>query len=1186
MPNERIRPKIRLVVMAAAIVSVAAFLPPGSAQQARQVTPAMLGQLTYRFIGPQGNRMIAVVGVPGDLNVYYAGAASGGVFKSIDGGINWQPIFDDQPASSVGSLAIAPSDPNIVWAGTGETFIRSNISIGNGIYKSTDAGRTWTHMGLDATGRIGRIVIDPRNPDIVFAAAMGHCYGPQPERGVFRTTDGGKTWEKVLFVDENTGASDIAMDLHNPRVVFAGTWQVDIKTWGRWSGGPGSGVYVSRDGGTMWTRITGHGLPDPPLGKIAVAVAPTNSNRVYALIETGPRGSLWRSDDGGYTWRRANTSRILNERPHYYTRRAVSSSDADEVYFPSNSMSYTLDGGETEKQVRWGGDNHDMWIDPLNADRMAIANDGGLNITTNHGRSWNEVVLPVAQIYHVDVDSQIPYNVYGNKQDGPSYRGPSNSRLAGRRGGGSSIPSTLWTNVAGCESGFAIPDPVDDHVVWGGCYNGGLDRYDLRTRHNRSVRVWPRTPMGSPAGILKYRFNWTFPIAISPHDHNTVYVGSQHVHKTTDGGQTWTVISPDLSLNDASKLKDSGGLTVDNLGVEYGCLVFAIAESPKEKGLIWAGTNDGQVQVTRDGGAHWTNVTANIPGLPPWGTVSNIEPSRYDAGTAYITVDFHQVNNRDPFIYKTTDYGKTWKLISSDIPKSVFSYVHAVREDPVRKGLLYAGTENGLYVSFNDGGSWIPLQSGLPHAPVHWLVVQPHFNDLVVATYGRGFWILDDITPLQQVTPQVLDADAHVFAPRATYRFQNVVGGDTPPNDQSAGENPRYGASINYYLKAPVKGPVRITILDDSGAVVRTLTGPGEAGINRAWWDLRHEPPSQPKLRTNPPGNPHVWEEDRFRQYRGQGFPLISWGIGGGQIGPLAVPGTYTVKLSAGGRELSEKLVVRKDPNTTGTEADIRAQVKMSLELRNNINAVTESINRIEWIRKQLADLGDFLAAERGTDAVRRAAEELDRKFTAVEEEFFSQVLAEGDSKSFRAPVRLYSEFSVLAGDVMSADYPPTAAMVQVHEELKKDLAAARGKLDGLLGKDLAAFNSLLREKNIYGFSTIRELELLQEAGFHPIDIIQIATSNSAEVMKLKDLSGIRTGHIADLIVVDGSPLDNFKLLYGMGYDRLGKDGKVEHRGGVRWTIKAGIVFDAPALLREVEWYVQQAKSGAKRTSE
>jgi photosystem II stability/assembly factor-like uncharacterized protein len=1026
-----------------------------------------LGQLRYRFIGPPGNRAIAVAGEPGNLNVYYVGAASGGIWKSVDGGITWRPIFDGQPASSVGALAIAPSDPNVVWAGTGETFIRSNISIGDGIYKSTDAGRTWTHMGLDRTGRIGRILVDPHNPDIVFAAALGHCYGPQPERGVYRTMDGGRTWDRVLFVDENTGASDIAMDPRNPRVLVAGMWQVDIKTWGRESGGPGSGVFLSRDGGTTWKRTTGHGLPEPPLGKIAVAVAPSNGSRLYALIETGQRGSLWRSDDGGENWRLVNHSRLLNERPHYYTRMLVSPLDDNEVYFPSNSMSVTYDGGETTELVRWGGDNHDMWADPTNADRMMIGNDLGVMITTTHGRQWNAVRLPIGQMYHVDTDTRVPYFVYGNMQDYSSVRGPSNS-LNGR-----DIPPALWTTTAGCESGWSIVDPVDQDIVWGGCYAGALERYDIKTRHARSVSVWPERTMGAPAGEVKYRMNWTFPIAISPHDHDTVYVGSQYVHKTTDGGQTWTIISPDLSTNDKSKLGDSGGLTLDNLSVEYYSLVFVIAESPLEKGQIWAGTNDGQVQVTRDGGAHWTNVTANIPALPPSGTVSSIEPSKYDAGACYIAVDLHQVNNRDPWVYKTADYGKTWKSISSDIPRSVFSYAHVVREDPVRKGLLYLGTENSLFVSFNDGANWYPLQTNLPHAPVHWLTIQPRFNDLVVGTYGRGFWILDDVTPLQQMSQQVLDSRAHLFAVRAAYRFATLNRNDLSPNAPATGQNPPYGADITYYLKTAATGPVEVTILDGAGKTVRTLRAPGQAGVNRIWWDLRYEPTRDPQLRTTPPGNPHVWEEKRFRGIEWR--PISYYGLDAITLGPRVATGTYAVRLKVDGRELTRPLDVLKDPSTLGTEADIQKQVALSLDIRDRVNTVVDMVNRLEWVRKQVDDLKKALKEEKNGQGLTGEADKLDSAAQAVEDQLIQKTLAEADQKSFRGPIQLYLKWLWLAAEVGAggadisggADFAPTAAELEVHEVLSKRLEKVKTEYDEFVNKTVPAFNETMRQKGV-----------------------------------------------------------------------------------------------------------------------
>jgi photosystem II stability/assembly factor-like uncharacterized protein len=780
--------------------------------------PDAYAQLKFRYIGPVGNRVIAVAGVPRDPNVYYVGAASGGIFKTSDNGAHWAAIFDDQPVSSIASLAVAPSDPNVVWAGTGEAFIRSNISIGNGIYRSTDAGRTWTHLGLEQTGRIGRIVVDPAAPDIAFACALGHAYGPQQERGVFRTGDGGRTWQRTLFVDADTGCSDIAIDAHNPRVLFAGMWQIEIHTWGRTSGGAGSGLFKSVDGGLTWKRLSGQGLPKAPLGKISAQVAPSRSDRVYALIETGDglpaadgtptqSGSLWRSDDGGEQWELVSSDRRLRGRTHYYTRFSIAPDNENEAYFLSAEFTKTLDGGRTSIDLSGrlapSGDNHDMWIDPTNGDRFVVAHDDGLSFSVNRGRSWHQIQLPVAQMYHVAVDNQIPYNVYGNRQDGPSTRGPSNSRLAKRSDEEVSgpIPRGMWHSVAGGESGWAIPDPVDNNIVWAsgtgyGSVGGTVERYDERTRQAREVEIWPESTIGTAAGDLKFRFNWTFPVAISPHDHNTVYAGSQYVHRTTDSGQSWQVISPDLTLNDRSRQQRSGGLTPDNVGVEYAGVVFAISESPREKDVIWAGTNDGQLQITRDGGGRWSNVTANIPALPPWGTVSNVEPSRFENGTAYVTFDLHQVNNRDPFVYKTTDYGRTWKSVAGDIPKSVHSYAHCVREDPIKRGLLYLGTENSLYFSPDDGQHWLPLQAGLPHAPVHWLAVQEHFSDLVVATYGRGFWILDDITPLRTITPEALNESAHLFAPRPTYRFRTITEPMTMPDDARGGTHPWRGADV------------------------------------------------------------------------------------------------------------------------------------------------------------------------------------------------------------------------------------------------------------------------------------------------------------------------------------------------------------------------------------------------------
>jgi photosystem II stability/assembly factor-like uncharacterized protein len=1061
-------------IMLAACAVIVLQLPIGRAQPAPPSgAPDQFGALKWRYIGPVGNRVSAVAGVPGDPYTYYAGAASGGLWKTTDGGTYWQPIFDGQTAQSIGAIALAPSDPNVVWVGSGEQWIRSHISIGDGVYKSTDAGRTWTKAGLEKSGRFSRLIVHPQNPDVVLACTVGTAYGPQPERGVFRTLDGGKNWERVLFVDENTGCADIAMDPRNPRIVFAGMWQFDVKTWGRFSGGPGSGLYRSVDGGATWTKVTGNGLPPHQVGKFGLAIARTNPDRIYALIETSDgvpwkgdeadRGKLWRSDDGGRNWRLVSYDRNLGGRTHYYFRMAVSPDNENETYYLNASYSVSLDGGATASQQQGpsspGGDNHDIWIDPTNANRMAVANDSGVSISVNRGRSWNRVQLPIAQIYHVTTDNQIPYHVLGNKQDGPSYRGPSNSRF----GGG--IPRSLWSNVGGGESGFATPDPIDPTIVWStasgsGSVGGIVTRHDTKTGITRSVEIWPDSPLGWPAADVKYRFNWTMAFAISPHDHNTLYAGSQFVHATTDGGNSWKVISPDLTLNDKSKQQISGGLTPDNIGVEYASVVMAIAESRMEKGLIWVGSNDGQVQVTRDAGKSWTNVTKNIPGLPEWGTVYNIEPSRFAAGSAYVVFDFHQVNNRDPFAYKTTDYGRTWKPIVNGIPKSMLSYAHAIKEDPVRRGLLYLGTENAIYVSFDDGENWQPLQVNLPHAPVYWITAQETFNDLVIATYGRGFWILDDATPLQQLTPAVRDAALHLFTPRPAYRIQSIESpGAAPSIDMTAGQNPPYGASINYWLKSAASGDVTVQVLDRAGQILRTLDGTKTAGLNRVYWDLRYEASKPVLLRTSPLYAPEVGlSPDGTR-------PLPE--AGGGRLSVLAPPGTYTIKVLAGGQESSQPLVVRKDPNAGGSDADIQTQTAMLRDLQKDFDAAGEIVTTIEVVRSQLANLIRLTASGRDAAWVKQEAGAVEKSLLDIEDKLIQRRLTGQGQDSTRWPSMLLSKIGYLNGSVTDSDDAPTTQAKEVHADFKKQIAVLQQQLSGVLEKDLTNFNRMLRDRGI-----------------------------------------------------------------------------------------------------------------------
>jgi len=1090
----------RAVFLVASVLTASAHAQRPQPAQLTSFDPATAAELRWRYVGPVGNRVSSVVGVPGDPNVYYAGAASGGIWKTVDAGIHWSPIFDDQDVSSVGALAVAPSNPSVVWAGTGEPWIRSHISVGNGVYKSTDAGRTWTRMGLDSTGRIGRIVIDPNNPDVVFIAAQGYSYGPQEERGVFRTTDGGRTWQRVLFVDRNTGAIDVVMHPTNPQILFAATWQLELHTWGRESGGPGSGIYQSTDGGTTWTRLTGHGLPTHEVGKIGLALARSNPNRIFALIETGDgnplhgratdNGELWRSDDGGVNWHVVSYDRDLGCRQPYYTRTMVSTDNPDELYFMCANFSRSLDGGVTTRAggrgtrgappptsapgvpggavtaanrtgdttavvplSAPGGDNHDMWIDPTNANRMAVANDGGVSISTTRGRSWLRVQLPIAQIYHVTVDNRVPYYVYGNKQDGPSYRGPSNSRT------GNQIARSEWHGVEGGESGWATPDPVDSNIVWStgsgsGARGGIVVRFDERHRQGQNVEVWPLSTGGYSAADVKYRFIWDPPFVISPHDHNKIYTGSQYVHMTTDGGRSWRVISPDLTRNDKSKQQSSGGLTPDNIGVEYADVVYAIAESRLTAGLIWVGTNDGLVQLTRNGGASWTNVTANIPGIVSWGSVRHIEPSRFDAGSAYIVVDGHQENNRDPWVYKTNDYGKSWKLIVNGIPRSPLSYAHIIREDPVRRGLLYLGTENALYVSFDDGEHWSPLQSGLPHAPVYGMVIQEHFDDLVISTYGRGIWILDDLSPLQQMTPQIQQSKAYLFPIRPAYRFTDVAGNYSMNDDPTAGSNPTYGARINYWLAAAA--PVTIDVMDPKGTVIRTIhDSTTHAGFNRTSWDLRNTASRGPRLRTRPL-NDAEFEMARDGTRDTPGF---------GTISVLMPPGRYTVKLSAAGQSFTQPVDVLRDPNQAETLADIKASSEALLALQKDHQSAAEMLGTIENVRAQLESLGSQSTAAPAD--IHQQGDTLEHKFMAVESQLLDLRMTGRGQDEVRYPVQAAGQISWLAGGIGASDFAPTSQQREVQGVLAGKIRDTRSALDRLLRNDLASFNGMLKTRGL-----------------------------------------------------------------------------------------------------------------------
>ena len=1038
----------------------------------------------FRFVGPRvGNRISAVAAVAGDPSVYYAGAASGGVWKSIDGGNRWNPIFDKENVAAIGALAVAPSEPSTVWAGTGEAWAIRDIDVmGSGIYKSTDAGRTWKSMGLPESGRIGRIVIHPTNPDIVFACVLGRTTGPQQQRGVFRTTDGGEHWARVLFAGENVGCSGLSMDAHDPHTLIAGMWQVEMHTWGEYSGGPGSGLYISHDGGATWKRLEKHGLPDPPVGKIDVAIAPTNSKRIYALIQTKDQGSVWRSDDAGENWKRVNSDRSLIGRAGYYIRIAVSTGSDNEVLVANSSVHQSLDSGESFREVHWGGDTHDIWIDPSNPDRFVITDDGGMVITTVHGRGFHRVTLPIGQMYHVDVDNQIPYYFYSNMQDDGNMRGPSVPMGPGETG---------WDRrMGGCESGFTVPDLVDPNVVWATCYGDTVTRWDARYKEAHSVSPWKHT-LDSPPNVLKYRCHWTPPLAIDPFDHNTVYYGCQVIFRTTDAGQTWSVVSPDLSAQNPAHIAPSGGLVGDNLGQFYGEVVFAIAPSRIQKGLIWAGTNDGQIWYTRDAAANWVNVTSHVGGLPPGGTIVSVAPSSFDAATAYVAVDFHLVDNRDPYIYRTSDFGKTWKRINSDLPRGELSYVRTITDDPNCPGLLFAGTGNALYYSLDDGGHWTALRTGLPPAPVTWAVVQKEFHDLVVSTYGRGLYILDDITPLEQMARHRSEAPVVFFEPRKAYRFVN--GG---------------AAMINFSLNAVPKDPVQLEVLDSQGNSVRKLDAKDlVVGINRIKWDLHYDSPRLIALRTVAPDNPRIWQEPRF--WDEDSRPITHWGVQPAEVGPVVAPGSYAVRLTVSGHSYEEPLTVVSDPRAPGSEADIQLSVKTLLRIRDDISRAADSVNRMEWLRKQLAVVETMLrpakphekpeaqpgeegeehevepppapprvlsaAEEQQRAQLLQASEGLDKKLQALESQLVSPALRDSDDKYFVEAdgayldlIWLNAEVGTGGGDVAGgADFAPTAAQLATLETLESQVAGVDADFQRIQQQDLPAFNQSLERANL-----------------------------------------------------------------------------------------------------------------------
>jgi len=963
-------------------------------------------------------------------------------------------VFDKQPISSIGSIAVAPSDPNVVWVGSGEANIRGNVGEGNGIYRSTDAGETWTHV-WQAEGQVGTIIVHPKNPDIAFAAVLGSPFGPGEDRGVLRTTDGGKTWNKVLFVDEETGASDVCFVPSNPRILFAGTWQVRRTPWGLTSGGPGGGLWVSRDGGDEWKRLEGHGLPEGPWGKVGVQVASSDSRRVYALIEA-EEGGLFRSDNGGKAWKRVSASRGVRQRAWYYSTMTISPDNEDVVWFPQVGLLKTIDGGNAIRAVKGGGwDYHDLWIDPEQPDRIVVASDAGVSLSGDGGKTWVRPAIPISQLYHVSVDTNVPYRVLGSVQDLGTVSGPSSSWL------NESILLSEWHSVGGGEAGHVVADPRDPDVIWAGEYLGFISRWDGRTRQAPHIGIYPENGSGHSAGDLGYRFQWTSPIVVSPHDPAVVYHAGNVLFRTNDGGQSWTAISPDLTRDDEAKQRWSGGpITGDNTGVEFYGTIFAVAESPAERGVIWAGSDDGLLHVTRDGGANWNAVTPRD--LPEWTTVAIVEASRWDAATAYVVADAHRLDDETPYLWKTTDYGENWKRLGKNLDPEV--YLHVVREDPVRRGMLYLGTERGVLVSRDDGENWESLRLNMPTVAIADLVVAG--DDLVIGTLGRSIWILDDLTAVREISDQIRSRPAHLFAPGTAIRRHHVSKWNAPLGSRDgAGANPPFGAAFTYWLADKPEEPITVEILDADGAIVRKLSSelePAYTEPDHTDWDPT-EKKRKPALKTKPGLNRASWDlvYEKSRWVRGSRIDT-----GGPGPGPRALPGAYTLKLTVNGEVHTRPLRVDPDPGSTASEADLKAQFDFCLELRDRMSGVADAVDALRSIREQVADRTERLAqrppAAEWVALGHRIVAELD----AIEEELHNpraevsyDILAGRDGGA-----QLYSRLGWLASGAWEHDGPPTQGMREIADRLEADHDEQRRALDRVLQVDLADFNARAAE--------------------------------------------------------------------------------------------------------------------------
>ncbi|HUY42127.1 MAG TPA: glycosyl hydrolase [Candidatus Dormibacteraeota bacterium] len=941
--------------------------------------------LAFRNIGPNSGRLDAAAGVPGDPSVYYVGGL-GGLFKSTDGGASFSSIFNQPDVSSIGAIAVAPSNANVVYVGTGEPNIRNDIETGDGVWRSGDAGKTWQHVGLEGTAHIAQIAVDAHDPNVAYVAAEGPIYGSGSTRGIYKTTDGGKTWQHVLALDDRTGASSVVIDPADPSTVLAGMWTIWRKPWILNSGGPSDGLYISHDAGAHWARVAGHGFPTGLTGRIGLAFAPSNPSRIYALIESS-QGVLWRSDDGAATWRLVNKNHALQQRPFYFSELSVDPSDQNHVYFLSVNLLVSRDGGKTTKSTTAGsdqnnylGDNHQLWIDPTNARRMILADDDGAAISLDSGKDWTYPQIAISQAYHVDTDDRTPYTVCVEIQDAGSACGPSNSKAGG-------IANGNWFGTFGGESGWILFDPANSNIIYGSGYTGSLTRYDRSTHQFLSISPWPLDTIGWAARRLRYRFQWTAPIAVSPLEPRALYFGANVLFKSDDEGLHWHVISPDLTRNDKAKQLPTGGpITHDATSVETYDTIFTIAESPLRRGELWVGTDDGLVWLTRDDGGHWQNVTSHVPGMPAWARVASLTPSPFDAGSAYLAVDTHLLGDRTPHLYVTHDYGAHWRSIDGDLSDA--SYSDVVKEDPFRRGLLYAGTGNGLYLSFDDGGHWRRVHQGLPTVPVYDLAVQRRFDDLLVATHGRGIYILDDLHPIQQYRGDLRTLS--LFTLRIAYRWE--IGRVSYEEDTLLGTDPDNGALVNFWLPAAPAAHEYVTVrVYDGAQLVRTIpVTHAHAGVNRVVWNLRYA------------GFKPVKNSDPWRR--------------GGFLGPRALPGIYRVTVTAAGVTRSGNVRVAADPQSHATIAALRAQFAF-----------------LTTIHRDLARVGATIIALR---AVHSAAAD------AVLNRLYQPQATEGED-TLRYPIRIYEQLSSLSSEAGYGDAAPTAAQYRVLRYLETQMQAA-----------------------------------------------------------------------------------------------------------------------------------------------